>query len=333
MRLARRRSFLWRRLTVWAVVLALLSLALLSLAPVCLARAQDVNTMTLAEYRTALEQARAQIAANGNAAVQETAVQLAAITAVELPDGSQTTLTPLVLPGDSQARALARLDAVIAQLKAAEDEDDAARLASLDRVLASDEMNRGSGLWAWLLRLLARLFGQGSGDAVNGGFDLLDTLITVVAAIVLVFILGRILQAALGNFMREADVRQARDDEERITVAGARRRAADLAQAGSYREAVRQLYLATLLSLEDRGLLRIDRSLTNREVLQSVGRWAEVQGGLRPVVDTFEAVWYGEREPDRETFERYSAEVASASDLIERAAPLPTVSAPAVEAA
>jgi hypothetical protein len=191
--------------------------------------------------------------------------------------------------------------------------------------MAGDAFHPERGLLGWLRRLL-----EGSDepaanpaeDAANAGARALNVLLTVVGAIVAIVILGRIVQALLGNLVSEGELRD-RDDrsDTPLTVAGARLRAADLAQAGSYREAVRQLYLAILLGLEDHGLLRIDRSLTNREVLASVGHRQEVQRGLRPVVEVFERVWYGEQEPEREAFDRYLASVDAAADLIQAAAP------------
>ena len=61
--------------------------------------------------------------------------------------------------------------------------------------------------------------------------------------------------------------------------------------------------------LAERGLIRFERSLTNREVLARVDASAPARAHLSPVVETFDRVWYGEREPDEATFHVYSQEI------------------------
>ncbi|HEY3081837.1 MAG TPA: DUF4129 domain-containing protein [Chloroflexota bacterium] len=71
--------------------------------------------------------------------------------------------------------------------------------------------------------------------------------------------------------------------------------ASRLAQAGRYREAVRALYVATLLRGEALDLIRFDRALTNRELLER----ARARGGpdlaarLAGLVERFDDFWYG----------------------------------------
>jgi hypothetical protein len=73
----------------------------------------------------------------------------------------------------------------------------------------------------------------------------------------------------------------------------ARERAAASEAASDYRNAVRYLYLSSLLMLDERGLIHYDRTLTNREHLRQVAEKAQVAEALRPVVNTFDDVWYG----------------------------------------
>lgn len=323
-----------RRDAVCRAAAALLLAALLLVALGRAVLAQSGGAVTLDEYQAKLEQVRSDVA---NAAAGETqqavrraATELAGIERVQVggSEGEVLTLEPLFAAEDTPQRALDRIDAVLVQLSTASADDTAARLAALDRVLAGDALHPERGLLGWLQRLFEGRNASGAEGAANNGARALNILLGVAGGLVAVFLIGRIIQAALGAFMSEASV-AARDSDGSapLTVAAARRRASYLAQAGSYREAVRLLYLATLLSLEDRGLLRIDRSLTNREVLASVGRRDAVHARLRPVVDVFETVWYGEREPDRETFERYALAVESAAEAI-AAEPLAAVNAP-----
>ena len=61
----------------------------------------------------------------------------------------------------------------------------------------------------------------------------------------------------------------------------------------NYREAVRRLFLATLLALEERGILQYDRTLTNYELLQKMQTNPGILTTLHAVVGTVERVWYG----------------------------------------
>jgi hypothetical protein len=94
--------------------------------------------------------------------------------------------------------------------------------------------------------------------------------------------------------------------EENLTATRALRRAEALAGGGDYRTAVRYLYLSALLLLEENGLLRYDRSLTNREYLRSVADFPELAAALRRVVEVFERVWYGYELLDEPAYRRYT---------------------------
>jgi hypothetical protein len=78
---------------------------------------------------------------------------------------------------------------------------------------------------------------------------------------------------------------------------------------GDYRRAVRQLFLATLLLLEERGDVPPDRALTNHELLQEIQERPSLTTALAPVVDTFERVWYGFESLAAPEYERLVAHV------------------------
>ncbi|GIV89281.1 MAG: hypothetical protein KatS3mg055_1799 [Chloroflexus sp.] len=96
-----------------------------------------------------------------------------------------------------------------------------------------------------------------------------------------------------------------------ITCSEAQRLAAAARQAGDRRSAVRYLYLAALLWLDEQGLLHYDRSLTNREYLQQLRDRPSLRDRLAPVVNTFDAVWYGQQVIDEQAFARYEQQVAA----------------------
>ena len=75
-----------------------------------------------------------------------------------------------------------------------------------------------------------------------------------------------------------------------LTADAALQRAQTFSAGGDYRTAVRYLYLSTLLLLEERGLFRYDRSLTNREYLRRVAHDPTLSAILQDVVEVFDRV-------------------------------------------
>lgn len=159
----------------------------------------------------------------------------------------------------------------------------------------------------WLLRLLARLFdATGVGPAVG---SVINWIIAILGSLLLA---GVLLYLALN--MRRSLVGEARaatedDPEANLTANIALQQASTLARDGDYRTAVRYLYLSSLLWLDERGLLRYDRALTNREYLERLGPDAELRARLVPIVDTFDRVWYGYAPLDAEGFAAYQRQV------------------------
>jgi hypothetical protein len=82
-----------------------------------------------------------------------------------------------------------------------------------------------------------------------------------------------------------------------------------------YRAAVRYLYLSSLLLLDERGLIRYDRTLTNREHLQQIADKPQLLELLRPVVGTFDRVWYGFAPLDERLYEEYRHNVERLREL------------------
>ncbi|MEP7284171.1 MAG: DUF4129 domain-containing protein [Chloroflexota bacterium] len=76
-----------------------------------------------------------------------------------------------------------------------------------------------------------------------------------------------------------------------------------------YRRAIRFLYLSSLLLLDERGLIHYDRSLTNREHLRQIIDKRELSEALRPVVNTFDRVWYGFAPVDEALYQEFRQNV------------------------
>jgi len=108
------------------------------------------------------------------------------------------------------------------------------------------------------------------------------------------------------NLVRDAQLAaEGGDGDEMLTSRGAMQRAQTLSGKGDYRSAIRYLYLSSLLALDEQGLLRYDRSRTNREYLRSVSAKPGVAVPLRDVIDVFDRVWYGFESVDEQAYRSY----------------------------
>lgn len=162
----------------------------------------------------------------------------------------------------------------------------------------------GSGGAVFLLTLFYMLVLQAEDgrQSINllGPWALLG-LAVVLLAIILAFVTysGRLLSSA----QSEAAVLA---DEQQMTSQQSSSRASVEAGQGNYRDAIRYLYLTTLILLDERGLLRYDRSLTNREYLLRLAREGQLSDLLTPIVETFDRTWYGHSIPDAAEYQRYA---------------------------
>jgi hypothetical protein len=89
-----------------------------------------------------------------------------------------------------------------------------------------------------------------------------------------------------------------------MTAAEARGRAEESAAEGDYRSAIRFRCLAVLLALDEAGMLTFDRAATNREYLVRAPR--PIHDELQPLLDRFDAVWYGNSPTSGHEWESYS---------------------------
>jgi hypothetical protein len=70
-------------------------------------------------------------------------------------------------------------------------------------------------------------------------------------------------------------------------------RAEESKAANDYRMAIRQLYLASLLLLDEQGIIRYDAALTNREHLEQLREQPRLRELMVQAVTIFDRVWYG----------------------------------------
>jgi hypothetical protein len=150
----------------------------------------------------------------------------------------------------------------------------------------------------WLARLSSRL--------LNATFRYGQTPLIVAAVLLFVFSLFFISRGLSRSLVREAQLAaEDNGNDELLTSKGAFKRAETLSTQGDYRNAIRYLYLSSLLVLDEQGLMRYDRSRTNREYLRSVSSKPELAKPLRDVIDVFDRVWYGFEGVDEQTYRSY----------------------------
>ena len=271
--------------------------------------------LTLSGYERAVHVARLSLdrlaGAPVEAEVSRIRQDLQNLDRVRLPDGGtlQTNTPQLageLTPGDpgSVRRVRGQLDALDDALRSApRSRPDPQVLRELDSVLQDPRFRQNQSLWSivrdWLqslaLRLLTMVIGSGSFNPVIAwGFAAL--FLALVA--VVVFLAGR---GALGRMV--VDVRPASTAERPIQSAATLDRAEQEAAAGDYRLALRYLFLAIMLALQERGMLELRPGLTNHEYLAALrtavesGRDNALQDfpSLQRLVEEFDRIWYGHR--------------------------------------
>lgn len=168
----------------------------------------------------------------------------------------------------------------------------------LQEVLARPEFQPAQPtLWQrirnWLADLLADLLfylPRGTGSEFFG--ELLIWIIVGISGLVVAGVLFSFLRGLRQNLLKEERIEEFEGDIP-LYASQAQQRATEAARGGDFREAMRLLYLAALLHLDEVGLIRFDRALTNREVLASVAHNEPLRALLAPVVTQFDRVWYG----------------------------------------
>ncbi|HRQ39757.1 MAG TPA: DUF4129 domain-containing protein [Chloroflexota bacterium] len=104
------------------------------------------------------------------------------------------------------------------------------------------------------------------------------------------------------------------EEKKPIQVVTAVNEGRQLVEKGDYREAARRLFLAMLLALDEKGLLRFDRHRTNLELLQQERLHKEIVPSLVPIITTYERVWYGLEPLPATEYERLVQEIKAIRD-------------------
>jgi hypothetical protein len=296
---------------------------------------------TLDEYEDLVREAYAAASRSDRIGLDDVAARLDAVREVAIADDTTIPadnrwLTESLAQEPPQYRLItARLGALLDALGQGQTPPAADAQQKLDAVFSRPPFQSREVPSAWTQ------FWRGVGNAIDNFFDWLfrslpsgsgvnapstptsfGTLTPLGWALLLLgglLVVGLVVYAVRGarqSVVRDAKVRaEAELDEENITATEALNRAQGQARDGDYRNAVRYLYLGSLLWLDERKLLRYDRSLTNREYLQQAAANGELRERLGPVVGTFERVWYGHRDLQEDDFRAYEQQVEQLRDL------------------
>lgn len=191
-----------------------------------------------------------------------------------------------------------------------------ADLASLHTILSRPEFfwpeKAPNPINAWFQRMWER-FNKWLNSILGNGTITIKVnpdLLPVAASILLTIILLLVFRTLLSDFVKEARVASDKNgDDEPLTSEAAFERAQSLSRGGDLRSAVRYLYLSSLLMLDERGLLRYDRTRTNREYLRSLSNSPGLVKPLGEVIEVFDEVWYGYHSLEEQSFRHYSDRV------------------------
>ncbi|MAT97251.1 MAG: hypothetical protein CL608_08925 [Anaerolineaceae bacterium] len=306
------------RFLSWLIVGALLLLGRQSVLAQSGSVTLEVYWQTISDIRDDLT------AAVDDSAVRQTAVtRLTAIDTVELPNGRSQSIDHGFLIRELQnennnLEALATLFTAYASSRQGWPEPTFPQLdeAALSQILnrpefqyQPDEPNFLQRLWQDLRQTIEdfflRLFPEESTLRLP-----LNNLLIILAAVLVLGVLAYALRGLVSDLTADAAVGAEEElGGEPLTAELALQRAQELSTGGDYRTAVRYLYLSTLLLLEERGLLRYDRSLTNREYLRTVSHRPELAAILREVIDVFDRVWYGFQTLTANEYDAYAQRV------------------------
>ncbi|MCP5099037.1 MAG: DUF4129 domain-containing protein [Chloroflexi bacterium] len=276
----------------------------------------------LANTQLTLQNAQNETPDNQLQAAADAADALEQVTAVFTPDGQSYPINTTSLVTELRAAEpnLDRIDSLLTTLIASRQTWPSPRFdetanAALTDILAQPEFQYKTEP-SWLQKQIQNLrqrwfdFLVGllpEGAALNIP---LGNIIAVLAAIVLALIVFYATKDLFSEFTGSATLNPEDDiGGEPLTADSALKRAQDFSEGGDYRTAVRYLYLSALLLLEERGLLRYDRSQTNREYLRSVAHQPELSATLREVITVFDRVWYGFQPLAEQEYQQYARRV------------------------
>jgi len=305
--------------TVLHVLLLIVIVLWLGISPVFAAVQSDPPDRSV--YESWLREAFAAAQRGDRIGLEEVAGRLTAVTAVRFPDGTVVTVDntwlreALASPTSDLALIRARLGALIDALAQPPSSAPADALERLERPLESPSFDPPTfepPQWLidaldWLVRVLETIIPPVGAVTPQATNVVAWIIVLVGVALLLVVVIYLAINVRRG-IVRDARI-EAQNDDEALTATGALDQASSLARDGDYRSAVRCLCLSALLWLDEQDLLRYDRALTNREHLERAQRHPDLLLRLKPVIETFDQVWYGHAPVDAALFAAYRQQI------------------------
>lgn len=291
--------------------------------------------LSLQEYRALLDEIAAQLenASNSDDIVLWLATRLDAVESVAIAPDVLIRPVNLLRNEPTASEALARIETLQTQIDLSATDRLAERQAVVQGVLDQRIYREDFSLWDLVVEWIRRLwnwlfppdrnpFNTAAGEAtLEDIWVFFGRSVAILGGIAIALLLGWWGARFIGGFVRNAELNRRRilDDDMPASAAEARANAASEARSGSYRQAVRSLYLSALLALEEAEIVVHDRSLTNRELLARTAGLAagEIRPAMQPVVQGFDDIWYGVVEPDAATYAVYESDVAVLNRRIE----------------
>ncbi|HZQ06192.1 MAG TPA: DUF4129 domain-containing protein [Anaerolineae bacterium] len=313
-----------RRACIGLVVIV--GIALLLFFPTHPLRADSPSSLeeyrnAIAQALTLIQQANALPSNERAATLKQAADILTAIHIVQLSSGAQvmldnSALVVLIQDSSKTDDAIARLTALRDAMAIPPAAINAADLDALRDILNYPPfVTDTSRNWlAQLIDAIIDFLNRLVNNTAQGIYDTRD-LFVLAGVILVVIVLVYFARALRRNVVSEEILAPLKPDEEARTPAEALSLAQQFANAGDYRSAVRQMYLATLLLLDQRGKLKYDPTLTNREYLREATLDPRTSSALAPIIDTFDRTWYGFEPISREEFEAYRQHVEGVKNL------------------
>ena len=175
----------------------------------------------------------------------------------------------------------------------------------------------------WLARLFFGVAGAQKIEAPSTRYLVIGLVVTVLGtlAIVAVMALRRRQASAAVVASSEAPAMSAKDEDPLSRTATEWERfAAELMNAGRFREAIRAWYHALLVTLFRAGTLHYRKDRTNWEYAYALPSTVPWRAGFMDATRTFEQEWYGRRDTAVETAEQYRARTMNMLDAVREGA-------------
>lgn len=286
----------------------------------------DASTLTETQYWALMQESRDEVVRLKTASAEEIsggmeqlAARWEAIIEVEV-DGKKIPIDHQYLIGmmRSDSPDLERLDDLLTSLLNAQQTAPSGVFSSADIVPLKEILTRPEFQWAeetpnpvsdWLQKIFDEI-NRWLNEILGMTFDIADSDVTaIILTVLLAVVFFFVFRTLFADFLNEVKMNGENGEEEPLTADAAFAKAQQLSRGRDYRSAVRYLYLSTLLILDERGVMRYDRSKTNREYLRSVANSPELSKPLEEVIEVFDNVWYGYHSLEEDTFKHYSDRV------------------------